>query len=534
MTVLITFTTIGADAGPFSLYSNANGFCCAFETGVTSAQLLAGFPSDNVPEGTTLIRAVSIGVCTSTFDMVVNSAFCFNFLPVSDDTYLLSTVRNGSNTYVYGAFTGYEETGIPTTSHHLIKLNLNLTIDLSFDINTGFNEILYSGSSIIQQGDGKIIATGTFTSYQGVGANRIIRLNLDGTRDNTFVIGTGFNNFTQIPAIDNAGRIIVTGIFSSYNGVSTPRIVRLLPNGTRDATFVVGTGFNNTTLSVIPNADDSMIISGYFTTYKGVACGNGITKLSNVGSVDPSFVVGSGFSPFSPNNANYLVRVPGDTSIYAAGYFTTYKGVPEGRIMKIDAFGAKDPSFNSGTGFNGPAYVLDVIWGNKLFLLGEFTNYNGILAEGLIVLNLDGSILYAAPTYYSTPFVLGDNIYGREGIECLKLLFTNPNATTTTTTTGVPVTSTTTSSTVGPSTTSTTTTTNPAFNSSINFAYFFPSYPLACTAVFDFTAYTDGLAYYYDAGFTNPIDSAGSYWKFGTTCLITDSYGVAIFSNSCI
>jgi len=440
MNVLITFTTIGVDAGPFNLYSNVDGFTTAFESGVTRAQLLAGFPSVNVPTGTTIIKAQSVGVCNNGYDIVVPPTLCFMFLPDDDDnTYLLSQVYNPTSSYVYGAFTGYEESGIVTTSHDLIKLNIDLTIDTSFNVNVGFNEILYSGSSIIQQSDGKIIATGTFTTYQGVSANRIIRLNTDGSRDNTFVIGTGFDNFTQIPAIDDLGRIIVPGLFDNYNGTPCSSIARIMSDGTFDPTFIVGTGFNNTGLSVLANPDNSMIVTGYFTQYKGVACGNGITKLNSVGTVDPSFVVGTGFSPFAPNNANYLARTPGETSFYVSGYFTSYKGVPEPRIIKLDEFGSKDVSFNAGTGFNAEVYNIFPVWGDKLLIEGAFTSYNGTPAESFIVLNADGTIYYTpGAVSYFTPIIIGNNLFAKQSGSCLELLFTHAEVSTTTTTTTAP------------------------------------------------------------------------------------------------
>jgi hypothetical protein len=92
---------------------------------------------------------------------------------------------------------------------------------------------LYTGSSIIEQADGKII-TGTFTSYQGTSKNRLVRLNIDGSIDNTFQIGIGFNDFTQGLDIDSNGSILVTGRYSSYNGTFSPRIVRLFSNGSID------------------------------------------------------------------------------------------------------------------------------------------------------------------------------------------------------------------------------------------------------------------------------------------------------------
>jgi hypothetical protein len=43
------------------------------------------------------------------------------------------------------------------------------------------------------QNDGKILVGGWFSSYKGITANRIIRLNTDGSNDTSFVTGTGFN-----------------------------------------------------------------------------------------------------------------------------------------------------------------------------------------------------------------------------------------------------------------------------------------------------------------------------------------------------
>ena len=71
MNVLIKFTTIGIDAGPFDLYSDAGVPGSAFEVGVTRQQLLDGFPSNNVPNGTNYITAISTGVCTNQVTLFV-------------------------------------------------------------------------------------------------------------------------------------------------------------------------------------------------------------------------------------------------------------------------------------------------------------------------------------------------------------------------------------------------------------------------------------------------------------------------------
>ena len=65
MTVLITLTTAGADAGPFDLYSDTDGYVTPFATGISKATLLGGYLSSAVPDGTTSIRIVSTGTCTN-------------------------------------------------------------------------------------------------------------------------------------------------------------------------------------------------------------------------------------------------------------------------------------------------------------------------------------------------------------------------------------------------------------------------------------------------------------------------------------
>ena len=72
MYVFITLTSAGADAGPFNLYSNVDGFTSAFAIGVSKAALLAGY-SVIAPAGTTIVRIISTGVCTNFIDVAVSA-----------------------------------------------------------------------------------------------------------------------------------------------------------------------------------------------------------------------------------------------------------------------------------------------------------------------------------------------------------------------------------------------------------------------------------------------------------------------------
>lgn len=71
MDVLITLTAAGADLGPFSIYTNVDGYTTPIETGISRAALLAGYTSTLVPAGATGIRLESTGSCTNTLDLTI-------------------------------------------------------------------------------------------------------------------------------------------------------------------------------------------------------------------------------------------------------------------------------------------------------------------------------------------------------------------------------------------------------------------------------------------------------------------------------
>lgn len=70
-TVLITLTTAGADTGPFSLYSDADGYVSAFETSVAKSSLVAGYTSNLVPDLATIVRVQSTNLCTNYVDLTI-------------------------------------------------------------------------------------------------------------------------------------------------------------------------------------------------------------------------------------------------------------------------------------------------------------------------------------------------------------------------------------------------------------------------------------------------------------------------------
>lgn len=72
MNVLIQLTTAGLDTGPFNLFSDLDSFGVPFEVGVTKVDLLAGYLSTLVPDGTTTIRVCSTALyCANCIDITI-------------------------------------------------------------------------------------------------------------------------------------------------------------------------------------------------------------------------------------------------------------------------------------------------------------------------------------------------------------------------------------------------------------------------------------------------------------------------------
>ena len=95
-------------------------------------------------------------------------------------------------------------------------------------------------SAAVLQNDGKIIIGGDFTTYNGVSRNHIARINPDGTLDATFNTDATYSEIHSIN-IQNDGKIVVTG-YAGFNGLGYINITRLNVNGLLDPSFNPGGG----------------------------------------------------------------------------------------------------------------------------------------------------------------------------------------------------------------------------------------------------------------------------------------------------
>jgi hypothetical protein len=299
--------------------------------------------------------------------------------------------------YVGGDFTEYNG----TTANGMIRLNLDGSIDPSFDVLAGFTLITSPAVvNVIKMFNGKLYVGGTFDEYRGVDAKRIIVLNRDGSKYTTFDNSNAFSSEVNDIVFDN-NKIYVGGAFTSYKGVTANRLIRLNLDGSKDTGFVNTTGFNSIVFSIATDAafssPSSIYVGGRFTTWKGTTS-NRLVKLDNTGTIDTSFDIGSGLAAGVTNTEARKLILDGSGKIYVGGNFTSYNGTSANRIVGIDINGDINAGFDYGTAFSG-GIVSDLIPSNeneftfsKIYAVGTFTDYKGASNNNRIILiNSDGS-----------------------------------------------------------------------------------------------------------------------------------------------
>ncbi len=269
----------------------------------------------------------------------------------------------------------------------IARVNADGSNDATFNIGTGF---IGFGSEYIQQAviqtDGKIVVGGNFAVFNGSNRNNIARLNSNGTLDATFNPGTGFNAAVDAIAIQPDGKILVGGSFSQYNGTAVNHVVRLNTNGTLDATFSIGTGSTGGIRTLTLQPDGKILAGGFFTQFSGTPS-KYIVRLNADGSIDASFTIGTGFS-YTVD----AIAVQPDGKVVVGGEFSAFNGVPAENIVRLNSDGTLDPTFITGSGFSGDVYSIHVHANGKIVAGGNFIQYNGTVVNNIARLNPDGTM----------------------------------------------------------------------------------------------------------------------------------------------
>ncbi|KIA93441.1 hypothetical protein OC25_13530 [Pedobacter kyungheensis] len=218
---------------------------------------------------------------------------------------------------------------------------------------------------------------------------QMVRVNADGSMDSTF----HYNKTTRQSAIggngaiidatmQSDGKLILVGSFSTFNGVAANRIVRLNLDGSVDPTFSAGSGADGDIYSIRYNATtDKIVISGNFSTYNGKAS-SGVALLNANGSVVTTFngsLITGGIATFAGqlNNGKIIV----------AGSFNRYGDYLRQGFMILDTNGQLAVGYNNTGGFQGRVYDMietGVSNGSQVVLVGDIYRFNSILPHNVL------------------------------------------------------------------------------------------------------------------------------------------------------
>lgn len=324
---LVRLTSGGAvdttfNLGTTAINSNVNTLAFNPADSIAHSTLLVGgnYSSVNGVSHSTLSRFTSAGA----LDAAVNPSFRTNTAPA-----VVAALPNGQ-LLVAGNFTSVS--GAP--KFNIARFNLaDGSLDNSYNPGTTpTTSVAGNINAMVVRGDGKATIVGSFTSVGGVTINRIARLKAtDGTLDPTFNPGNGSGITPTFLVAQPDGKLLFGSATSfTYNNVTRSGLVRILPDGALDTSFVPPT-FNNTVVAAAVQPDGKIVVVGNFTQI-GSTTENFVARLDGVdGSLDTSFSVGTG-----PSSAPSAVAVQTDGQILIGGNFTTVAGVNRNRIARLN------------------------------------------------------------------------------------------------------------------------------------------------------------------------------------------------------
>jgi len=271
---------------------------------------------------------------------------------------LVRTVNTGGtgNFGLGGTLEGHTEINIASS-----RLQLqNYGMGLFFDVESGFNIGLGGNSGYVSQtkvidpqfpSDGayKVIVVGNFTSWNTDLTKKYITVLIENGTNSGDFNPASINNTIRAVDVQQDGKIIIGGDFTQIDGNTVNRIARLNSDGSYDATFSGGTGFNGSVYSIFVQDDDKILVGGTFTEFDGTSAWS-IVRLNENGGVDTGFTYGSGFrwggAGGTANSWVERVFQLSGGSIYACGAYNYYDGVFSPGFTKLNSDGSRVAGFN--------------------------------------------------------------------------------------------------------------------------------------------------------------------------------------------
>lgn len=276
----------------------------------------------------------------------------------------------------------------------------------------GFHDNL---NDVTVQPDGKIVCTGVALNAGFAGVLKVMRLNIDGTPDNTFGINSVFSiligneTYGYESFVQPDGKIIVAGITYDANYYADWLLLCLDSTGVLDSSF----GTNGITMvdfftrddfaqAITFQADGKIVVAGTITDTINYFNNPSIVRFTENGIIDSTFGVNGVVTIPAIDIDNELtsIAVQADGKILAAGHYSkVFTGAMDFDILviRVDTNGVPDATFgNNGvvkTSINGG---IDDSFGMELdsaqnIIVAGFTTLPFTLTLDMVLLKYDST-----------------------------------------------------------------------------------------------------------------------------------------------
>ncbi len=267
----------------------------------------------------------------------------------------------------------------------LVRLNADGTVDETFDTST----VIGFANSVVPLADGRVFVAGSFGSVGGPPGSpgKLVRLNSNGSPDLTFItpfLVTVASRPVNVMALDGNAKLWVATNLGTVrvNSTGTGAVEIQLPG------FV--TGDTASAHALLPRSDGGLWVGGSFTDIGTVGSP---VAMEAIGRFAPDATVATpvGVTVNRRGSAETLLT---DTAgrLLVGGDFRAINGVGAPRLARVTASGAVDSSFNVGSGPDGMVKKLIRLSDGKLLVLGSFQNFAGTARMTAARLQPDGAL----------------------------------------------------------------------------------------------------------------------------------------------
>ena len=331
--------------------------------------------------------------------------------------YSIAVQNNGQ--LILGGSLGTDQRGAWTTSFSntilpgVIRINADGTLDETF-VAPSFSPFSNVFSVTIQPADGKIVVGGVFSvEYDSKTYDNIVRLNTDGSVDDTF--NSGFTSLflggiNQVIAVSN-GIIVYGDNNNEYNGVTVKTVTKLNTDGTLNTEF----NDNFVTLSLSFDFDDTadieVLSNGKILIPYSVDFDAYILKINTNGTEDETWTTNLVFT-----NADITsFHEDANNNIFCAGEGAASDGVNNYyNVVKLNSDGTVDDTFIYPENLESDPkviYSIETQPDGKVLIGGWFYFHGSQYRRYIQRLNSDGSLDETFSSPYSFDGVVLDIKY---------------------------------------------------------------------------------------------------------------------------